>query len=332
MTNKRQTMAIHGDRELVMTRRFAAPRHLVWQAYTDCAHLSQWWGPTGWTVPHCELDLRPGGKWHYCMKGEMPDGSVMESWGLAVYREIVPPERLVYVDAFSDSDGTISADLPQMLITVTFEEIDGQTLLTSITEFDSAEALQTVIDMGMEQGITQTWDRLDAHLPTMRDDLVRLEGDETIVITRVFNAPPQVVFDAMTQPQHVRIWYGPRSRSTQVTICEIDLRVGGHWRFVIQTQSGDEVDFYGEYLTIDRPRHLVFTEIFAPFPETVSTIDTVYHDLSGRTRLVATCTYPSQAARDGIIASGMEGGLRETYDQLDVLVTRLTAAATTPNS
>ena len=121
----------------------------------------------------------------------------------------------------------------------------------------------------------------------MRDDLVRLEGDETIVITRVFNAPPQVVFDAMTQPQHVRIWYG-RSRSTQVTICEIDLRVGGHWRFVIQTQSGDEVDFW-RMPDHRPPRHLVFTEIFAPFPETVSTIDTVYHDLSGRTRLVATC-------------------------------------------
>ena len=79
----------------------------------------------------------------------------MESWGLAVYREIVPPERLIYVDAFSDSDGTISADLPQMLITVTFEEIDGQTLLTTVTMFDSAEALQTVIDMGMEQGIAR---------------------------------------------------------------------------------------------------------------------------------------------------------------------------------
>lgn len=164
-----QTIEKVSDRELVLTRTFAAPRQLVWQAYTDCKHLSQWWGPAGWTVPHCQLDLRPGGQWHYCMKGPMPDGNVIESWGLAVYEEIAAPERLVYRDAFSDAEGNISPDFPQGMVTVKLEEADGRTLLTSHVRYNAAADLETVLQMGMEEGITQTWDRLDTHLETMND-------------------------------------------------------------------------------------------------------------------------------------------------------------------
>jgi uncharacterized protein YndB with AHSA1/START domain len=310
------------DCELVLTRTFAAPRHLVWEAYTDCRHLSQWWGPTGWTVPHCQLDLRPGGKWHYCMKGEMPDGNVIESWGLAVYEEIAAPERLVYRDAFSDAEGNISAEFPRALVTVNLEEVDGKTLLTSHIRYDSAADLETVLNIGMEEGISQTWDRLDDHLNMMGEGLVQL-AEQTIVLTRVFNAPRHIVFDAMTQTEHVPHWYGPQSHGMRMTLCEIDLRVGGKWRFVIKAADSNEVEFYGEYLTINRPSHLVFTEIFALFPDTVSTIDTVYEDWGAQTRLVATCTYPSNEVRDNVIASGMEEGLRETYNQLDALVAKL---------
>lgn len=166
MSNKKQTLELRGDRELILTRRFAASPSLVWQAYTDCAHLAHWWGPTGWELSHCVLDLRIGGNWHYCMRGEY-DGNVMESWGLATYQEIEAPHRLVYADAFSDKDGNINADMPQMVITVTLAEEAGETLLISSTLFASAEARQEVLDMGMEAGITQTWDRLDAHLLTL---------------------------------------------------------------------------------------------------------------------------------------------------------------------
>lgn len=166
MSNKQGTVELRGDRELVLTRSFAAPRQRVWQAYTDCAHLSQWWGPTGWELTHCELELRPGGVWHYCMKGEY-DGNVMESWGLATYREVDAPSRLVYVDAFSDEDGKVNAEMPQMEVGVTLKEEAGETILTSHTLFESTEARQQVIDMGVVEGITQTWDRLESYLSTM---------------------------------------------------------------------------------------------------------------------------------------------------------------------
>lgn len=166
MNDKKQTLELHGECELVLTRYFAAPRRLVWMAYSDCKHLSHWWGSTGWELTHCELDFRPGGVWHYCMTGEY-EGKTMESWGLATYQEIEALERLVYADAFSDKHGNINATMPQMIITVTLSEEDGETRLTSRTLFESAEARQEVLDMGMEEGIKQTWDRLDLYLAKM---------------------------------------------------------------------------------------------------------------------------------------------------------------------
>lgn len=166
MMTKKQTLELRGDRELVLTRRFAAPRRLVWLAYSDCEHLAHWWGPAGWELTHCQLDFRPGGTWHYCMSGEY-EGNTMESWGLATYQEIEAPQRLVYADAFSDKEGNVNEAMPQMIITTTLTEEDGATLLTSSTLFASTEARQQVIDMGMEAGISQTWDRLDGYLATL---------------------------------------------------------------------------------------------------------------------------------------------------------------------
>jgi uncharacterized protein YndB with AHSA1/START domain len=123
------------ERELVVTRTFDAPRALVFRAWTEPEHLRRWFGPRGWTLTVCTIDLRPGGIWHYCMRG--PGGE--ESWGRAVYREITPPERLVYTDSFSDAAGNVveptryglSPDFPrEMLVTVTFEARDGKTLVT----------------------------------------------------------------------------------------------------------------------------------------------------------------------------------------------------------
>ena len=147
-------------RELIIERVFDAPRELVFKAWTDRAHLVHWWGPKGWTLPVCNMDFRPGGTWHYCMRG--PEGE--ESWGKAVYREIVEPERLVYVDVFSDAEGNTADGMPQMLITVEFAEEGGKTRVTSRTQFATLEDLESLLEMGVAQGVTETWDRLAEHL------------------------------------------------------------------------------------------------------------------------------------------------------------------------
>ena len=152
------------DRELLIERSFDAPRDLVWKAFTEPERLAHWWGPTGWTLPHCTLDLRVGGRWHYCMRG--PGGE--ESWGIATYEEIDAPERLVYRDAFSDADGGVNEAMPQMRTVVEFVEDAGRTTVRSTTTLDSAEQVDTLMEMGMAEGVTQTWDRLEEYLNTNR--------------------------------------------------------------------------------------------------------------------------------------------------------------------
>jgi len=163
MSKNNSTTSTLSDREVVMERTFDAPRELVWQAYTKAEHLIHWWGPKGWTLPVCKVDFRPGGVWHYSMRG--PAGEV--SWGKAIYREIVEPERIVYLDIFADEVGNPIEGAPEMLITMTFEEQGGKTKLTSHTLFPSAADLEAVLKMGMEEGFTQTLDRLEEHLAKM---------------------------------------------------------------------------------------------------------------------------------------------------------------------
>lgn len=121
-----------GPRGIEITRIFEASRELVWQAWTNPQHVMRWWGPAGFTAPTCQIDLRVGGKYLFCMQA--PDGTKL--WSTGIYEEIVPPERLVYTDSFADEAGNaVSAsyygmgdDIPlEMVVTVTFEEIAGKT-------------------------------------------------------------------------------------------------------------------------------------------------------------------------------------------------------------
>ncbi len=152
---------------LILERVFNAPRELVFQAFSEAEHLKQWWGPRGWTVPVCHVDFRPGGVWHYCMKCEdknQGDFYGMESWGKGIYKNIVTGELIEYTDYFSDAEGNLNADMPSTEIVLEFIEVDGGTKLLNKATYASAESLQQVLDMGMEQGITETWDRLEEHL------------------------------------------------------------------------------------------------------------------------------------------------------------------------
>lgn len=145
-------------------RIFNAPRDRVFAAYTQPEHITQWWAPRPWHLSHCTVDLRPGGVWRYCMAG--PAGE--EAWGMATYREIVAPERLVYEDSFTDADGNVNPALPVSVTTVTFEDLgDGRTRMSAIAVFATPEALQTVIDMGMEEGMNMCLDQLAELLATL---------------------------------------------------------------------------------------------------------------------------------------------------------------------
>lgn len=124
-----------GKQEVVLTRVFDAPRDLVWRAWTDPEHFRRWWGPKDYTCPFCEIDLRVGGKYLYCMRS--PEGR--DYWGTGVFQEIVPMERIVFTDCFADEKGNVvpathygmGPDFPlEMLVEVTFEDLNRKTKMT----------------------------------------------------------------------------------------------------------------------------------------------------------------------------------------------------------
>lgn len=158
--------------ELVLERVLDAPHELVFTVFSEAEHLKQWWGPRGWTVPFCSVDFRPGGVWHYCMKcvdEKQGEFFGMESWGKGVYHEIQEGKRFVYTDYFSDAEGNETEGMPSTLVEMIFEEAQGnRTKLVSRSKYESEEALRTVMDMGMIQGITETWDRLEEHLQAIQ--------------------------------------------------------------------------------------------------------------------------------------------------------------------
>ena len=111
------------ERELILTRELKAPREKVFAAWTDPARAAQWWCPTDCTLLSCEMDVRPGGKWHRRMR--VPDGSVIAKYG--VYREVEPPARLVFTYATDYGNGTVD---PETVVSLTFAEVPGGTRLT----------------------------------------------------------------------------------------------------------------------------------------------------------------------------------------------------------
>jgi uncharacterized protein YndB with AHSA1/START domain len=131
------------------------------------------------------------------------------------------------------------------------------------------------------------------------------------------------VFEALTKPEHVRRWWGCLSDKHSVAVCEIDLRVGGAWRFVGRGPEGEYPAFYGEYREIAPPDRLVYTEIFEPYPDGDSLVTTVLTEENGKTRMTVTASYPSQDVRDMVMKTGMEVGAGLSYDRLEDLVAEL---------
>ena len=144
-----------------------------------------------------------------------------------------------------------------------------------------------------------------------------------VVITRTFAAPAALVYEAMTTPEHIRQWWG--AGHGEVTVCEVDLRVGGRWHFAQTTPSGDEVSFSGEYRELDPPGRMVHTEVFDTIQSPESVIESTLTEHDGRTTLRALITYDSPETVEMVFASGMETGMNDSYDALEKVAQALAA-------
>ena len=151
------TYATPGEREIVITRVVDAPRRLVFQAFTNPAHVPKWLtGPEGMTMPVCEIDLRPGGRWRYVYR--LPDGGEMTLQG--TFREVSPPERVVHTESWGP-------EWPETVNTLVLTETGGQTTINITVLYPSAEARDAALQSGMKDGMDQGFARLDALLETL---------------------------------------------------------------------------------------------------------------------------------------------------------------------
>jgi uncharacterized protein YndB with AHSA1/START domain len=232
------------DREIVLSRVFDAPRDLVFRAWTEPQHVPHWWGPKGFTTTTHHMDVRPGGEWRFVMHG--PDGRDYPN--RITYVEVAPPGRLVYRHGGGDDVEPVKFET-----TVTFEDVGGKTKLTLRMVFPSAAARDEVVKQyGAVEGGKQTLERLGEFLPT-------LAADREIVTTRVFDAPPERVFEAFSRPDVLARWWGPNGFTN--TIHEFDLRPGGRWRLTMHSPDGTDYANESVFDEVVRPERIVFRHL-----------------------------------------------------------------------
>lgn len=149
---------------LVVERTFAAPKAKIWKAYSTREMLLKWWGPRGWETIIKHLEFKDGGSWHYgmkCVDKNQGEWFGMTSWGKFTYANIRPEVSFEYTDIFCDENGQAMPNMPSSHTVLTMTERDGKTTVTTKTTYATAEALETVLKMGMKEGLTQTLDKLE---------------------------------------------------------------------------------------------------------------------------------------------------------------------------
>ena len=146
-------------------RRFAFDRDTLWAMWTQAHHLQNWWGPHGFTTPVCEVDFQPGGSWFYCMQ----DAKCQRYCGKMIYLEIEAPRRFSATDVFTDEAGNIVSDMPEAHSEFAFAAAQSDTIFTNVSRYRSKVERDQVVAMGVEAGVRQTLDRLDAYLAALAE-------------------------------------------------------------------------------------------------------------------------------------------------------------------
>ncbi|MGQ0484766.1 MAG: SRPBCC family protein [Hyphomicrobiales bacterium] len=300
-----------GDCDFVISRDFDAPRELVFKCWTDPGHMARWWGPEHFTNPVCEMDVRPGGTFRIVMRG--PDGKDYPMKG--VFREIVPPALIVKSDDLSEnSDEWFDLVLPDrpkgqgkpkidLLTTVTFEDLGGKTRVAIRTRFEQAAIRDAFLKVGMREGWSGSLDKLANLLDAIK------HSDREIIMTRLLDAPRELVFRAFTDPDNIGKWWGPNGFST--TTHAMDVRVGGVWRFTMHGPDGTDYPNRVVYTEIRKPERIAYDHYAGdeglPHFKAVVTLDAEGAKTKVTLRLIAA----TAERRDGFVAFGaVEGGLQ----------------------
>ena len=325
----RMTLTLVSDREVAVTRAFDAPRSLVFEACSDCEHMKNWWGPRGFDLIECRMDLRPGGTYRFVQRA--PDGSIHGFNG--VYREIAAPERIVFTQIYEPIPDQ------EVVVTTTLTETNGRTALSQTLLFGSREARDGMIASGMEWGQAQSFERLDELLAGLLGGAAAASGPAPaagtaptqMVVTREFDAPRDLVWKAWTEPDRLARWWGPPGSAIEVA--RLDLRPGGVFHYSMKTPSGPLMWGLFTYREVVPTERIVFVNAFsdaaggltrnpwiATWPlEILNTLTLTEH--AGKTTLTLRGG-PINATAEELGAfeagrAGMQGGFAGTFDKLD---------------
>ena len=306
--------------EIRITRIYDAPLAAVWDAWTDPDQVAQWWGPRGFTLTTHSKNLRAGGTWHYTMHG--PDG--VDYPNKTKYLEVEEQAKLVY-----DHGGYDDRE-PLFRVTALFTEVDGKTKLDMSMALPTPEAAEEARKFIKKAGGESTWDRLAEYLEN------ESSGKEMFVINRSFDAPLDAMFEMWTKPEHFSQWLPPTGFEMQ--FLRADIKTGGSSLYFMS--NGEGVKFHGriEYLKIQPPDCLVYTQQFCDEQESISRhpmapiwpatmLTTVKLTAEGpeRTRVTVTwepygATTPEELAVFVQARGGMTQGWTGSFDKLDALL------------
>ncbi len=216
------------DRELFISRVLNAPRQLVYKVWTSPEHMPHWWGPNGFTNTIIEMDVRTGGKSRYIMHG--PDG--IDYPNLMSYTDVIENEKLVYIHG--EDENSVDANFH---VTAIFEDEGEGTRISMRMVFATAEEKKRVVEeYGAEEGQMQTMNRLEEYLAFY-------EAESTFTISRVFDAPLQLLYDVHTQKEHILNYWGPKESETE--ILEFDFKTGGRLFYCMNMPQGKS---YGQQI------------------------------------------------------------------------------------
>jgi len=309
--------------ELTMSRVFRAPRELVWKAWTDGELLRRWSCPSGFVIESGESQPRVGGRWRVVMRG--PDGVLHIARG--EYREVDALARLVMTHGWEAEGGLVRHET--VLTVELADHADGTRMVFRQRGFESFESRD-----GHEEGWSQCWPKLDAlaqakvggkRTPSALPQSLAVEtpSDTTIVMTRAFRAPRELVWRAMVEPGMIRRWiFSPPEWS--MSVCEGEARVGAPfvWEWV-DAQGRMALRISGVTLESKSPRRVSHTETMEAsecgvLGALIATIELDEH--GAQTLMTMTLAFDSVQARDGALQSGMEHGMEAGYHVLDALL------------
>jgi len=242
------------ERTLVTTRIYDAPREAVYKAWIDPKQLARWFPPEGFTSPRCEIDARPGGVFRVDMKapaGPPFNGQVFP--GPGTFREVVPNERLV----FTMEPEFEGQKLPMVLTTVRFEDLGTKTRCTVEQTLETVEAFEAMAKQGMAEGIAQSLGKLAGVLSGNPTDRGISVSDRTLTLTRVFEAPRDLVWTALTDPSHITKWMF--ANDWESPYAKVDARPGGSFSIGMRPADHSEkgFDLGGTYREVTKPERIV---------------------------------------------------------------------------